>query len=213
MNNEVGKVALALPGHITAVSLELPSGLKYKDWEVTGKRLTQFRQACHWWVGDWLNFGEAQYGEMYSQALEETQYAYATLAKDKFVASRFEFLRRRKNLSWSHHEVVASLEPSEQDRWLDQAEKHHWTREELREEIRAFKAKRSADAATSPTTAGVAQGTQAENVESDEAHDKPLLIEPGKWAVLIECDNQVEMRNLIEQFTAQGLRCREYRRT
>lgn len=30
-------------------------------------------------------------------------------------------LRRRNNLSWSHHREVAALEPADQDRWLDRA--------------------------------------------------------------------------------------------
>jgi len=50
---------------------------------------------------------------MYSQALEATEYEYGTLANNKFLASKFEFSRRRENLSHAHHAEVASLEPEE----------------------------------------------------------------------------------------------------
>ena len=62
---------------------------------------------------------------MYSQALDETEYSYQTLANDKWVAGQIEFCRRRQNLTWSHHEVVASLmseEPEEALALLDTAE-------------------------------------------------------------------------------------------
>jgi hypothetical protein len=48
---------------------------------------------------------------MYSQALEATEYEYGTIANDKFISSKFEFSRRRENLSHSHHAEVASMEP------------------------------------------------------------------------------------------------------
>lgn len=71
------------------------------------------------------------YGEMYSQALGETGKEYETLAHAVWVAGQFETWRRRQNLSWSHHAEVASLEPAEQDYWLDRAETEGWTRAQL----------------------------------------------------------------------------------
>jgi hypothetical protein len=41
--------------------------------------------------------------------------------RDKWVASRFEFVRRRTNLSFAHHKEVASLKPEYQDMLLDEA--------------------------------------------------------------------------------------------
>jgi len=49
-----------------------------------------------------------------------------------YVASRFEISRRRENLSWSHHEAVVSLDPDEQDHWLDQAIEHRMSVADLR---------------------------------------------------------------------------------
>jgi len=61
-----------------------------------------------WWLGDWLNYGERQYGEMYSQAIEEVNLDYGTLRNFKYVSSRIELSRRRDKLSWFHHREVAA---------------------------------------------------------------------------------------------------------
>jgi DNA modification methylase len=47
-----------------------------------------------------------------------------------------ELVRRRTNLSWSHHREVAPLEPGEQDYWLDIAETEGLSRKELRNRIK-----------------------------------------------------------------------------
>ena len=52
-----------------------------------------------WWIGDWLNEGEQQYGEMYAQALDATELEYGTLRTAKWICGRIELSRRRDNLS------------------------------------------------------------------------------------------------------------------
>ena len=37
----------------------------------------------HFWIGDWLNYGERKWGEKYKEALEKTGYDYQTLRNDK----------------------------------------------------------------------------------------------------------------------------------
>ena len=140
---------LALPGKITPVALQLPKNLSFEEWQAAGETLSRINRASHWWIGDWLNYGENKYGEMYSQAMQDTDFDYQTLAHDKAVAREFEFIRRRINLSWSHHAEVVALEPDEQDKWLDKAEQDELTREELR---RAIRTQRQFDADTKPVS-------------------------------------------------------------
>ena len=64
---------------------------------------------------------------LYSQALESTDYEYGTLKKFKWVSSKVALCLRRHNLSYKHHEEVASLKPDEQKKWLDKAEQHNLT--------------------------------------------------------------------------------------
>ena len=40
---------------------------------------TEVAQTVQWWIGDALNFGEQRYGEMYTQAIDETGLDYQTL--------------------------------------------------------------------------------------------------------------------------------------
>ena len=111
----------------------------YNDWETIGITLAQIKDAHQFWIGDWLLFGEGKYGEKYTQALEATGLGYQTLRDCKWVAKQVELSRRRDNLSWSHHEEVAGLEPKDQERWLKEAEKGNMSAKQLREAIKASK--------------------------------------------------------------------------
>jgi hypothetical protein len=53
------------------------------------------------------------------------------------VSRRFPLDRRRVELSWSHHLVVAALDPAEADEWLDRAEAERWNVAELRGMVRS----------------------------------------------------------------------------
>ena len=57
------------------------------------------------------------------------------LANYKYVASKVEFSRRRENLSYSHHQEVASLSTGEQIKWLQLAKENQWSKLTLRVKI------------------------------------------------------------------------------
>lgn len=120
----------------------MPTGLvvmgepDFATWEQLGQQLHYIEGAVHWWIGDWENYGEGRWGEMYSQALEETGFAYQTLANDKWIAGQIEFSRRRENLTFSHHAEVAPLPPDAQQCWLDRAENEDLSVRELRQGIK-----------------------------------------------------------------------------
>jgi len=126
----------SVPGfRFTPTGLLIDGDPTYDEWQGAGLFLSQALGAVHWWIGDWLNYGEARYGEMYAQALDDTRFDYGTLANDKWVAGRIESSRRHENLSFSHHQAVAKLETGEQDEWLAWAEGQQATRAELRKAI------------------------------------------------------------------------------
>ena len=122
---------LTPPGNITATSMTLSTSMTFDDWTATGKTLGTIARAAAWWLGDWLHFGETQYGQKYTQATDVTGLDYQLLADYKWVASRVQFSLRNENLSWWHHRVVASLEPDEQKMWLDKALAGEWTTRQL----------------------------------------------------------------------------------
>jgi DNA modification methylase len=119
------------------------TGLIFKDitfdeWQSIGEKLSQVESGIHWWIGDWLNYGEQRWGEMYTQAMDITEFDYQTLKKDKWVSDKIELVRRRTLLSWSHHCEVASLPPQDQDHLLQRAEDESLSVHKLRKEVRAY---------------------------------------------------------------------------
>lgn len=123
---------VSLPGIVSETGLQLPPGLTFEQWQQVGFTLRRINRAWRWWVGDWLNYGERAYGEMYSQAMDETGLAYNQLAQIAHVARKIEPEMRHEALSWSHHAAVARLDKVEANALLDRAEEHGWQRKDLR---------------------------------------------------------------------------------
>jgi len=129
-----------IPALSVGVFTATPTGLVVADgpapefeiWFSYGEALRKIKGALKFVLGDWLNFGEKAYGEKYSQAVDETDWTYGTLANIAYVCSSIEFSRRHENLSFEHHYEIAKFDPDLQDYWLDKAESEKWTREELR---------------------------------------------------------------------------------
>jgi len=111
--------------------------LDLSEWSQMGQQLSVMNRCSPWWLGDWIRYGNTRFGEKYSRAANITAYDVQTLMNMVYVASRFDIARRRKALSWSHHETVASLEPAKQDRWLDLAAEHKMSVADLRLELRS----------------------------------------------------------------------------
>jgi hypothetical protein len=99
----------------------------------------RFKSATSWWIGDLLNFGEKLYGDRYVEAMEATGLAYETLTNYASVCRKVARSRRREGLRFGHHAEVSSLEPLDQELWLDAAVANAWTRAELRDRLRASK--------------------------------------------------------------------------
>jgi hypothetical protein len=115
----------------------IPRGaMQLDEWVNHGKRLGAVGRACGWWIGDWLNFGNAAYGEKYSRAARVSGYDVQTLRNMAYVASRYEISRRREIVSWSHHAELAAMPPDLQDPWLDRIEADGLTVKDLRTELR-----------------------------------------------------------------------------
>lgn len=120
----------------TTTGLQLDSSITFDEWRALGKNIKMADRAVQWWIGDWLNFGEAKYGEMYAQAMDEHDLAYQTLQDYKYVASKVQLSVRTDNLTFMHHKMVAALPPPQQTEWLDKAEDEGWSAKELRKQIK-----------------------------------------------------------------------------
>ncbi len=131
-------LSLPAPGTISVSAVGWTPGgpLHVRRWVACGKRLVAVRSASSWWIGDWMRYGNAQYGEKYGAASLATGYDRQTLMNLAYVASRFPVERRRPGISWSHHAELAALPEAEQEAWLDRIERDRLSVRSLREEAR-----------------------------------------------------------------------------
>ncbi len=82
--------------------LNLPPRLSFEEWMGHGRTIQSLYASLPWYIGDWLAYGESEYGEKYSQGLTLWDYGYQTLSNMAWVASRFP-PDQRTQLSWTHH--------------------------------------------------------------------------------------------------------------
>jgi hypothetical protein len=129
--------ALARRISSTRVAWRPPAELDHATWIVAGRRLGSVGRLSNWWVGDWLIYGAAKWGKKYVLAAKITGYDVHSLENMVYVASRFPASLRRENLSWSHHFLVAALEPEHRSYWLDFATEHRLSVNDLRIELRS----------------------------------------------------------------------------
>jgi len=105
----------------TPVGLIPPkSKVRFSSWEEVGGRLRLYQGAIQWAIGDWLNYGDAAFGQMAAQAWNIwPEYSYDSLRKFARVARFIPLEERRPNISWSLHSEVAGLPKIEREKWLD----------------------------------------------------------------------------------------------
>jgi hypothetical protein len=133
--------------------------MEHPEWVAVGHRLGRISRCSQWWLGDWLRYGSAKWGEKYVEAARITGYDVRSLANMASIAASFEFSRRRDSLTWSHHAVVAALDPEEQDRWLDRALSERLSVSDLRIELRSAE-RSSAKAANRKLAPAVGETTE-----------------------------------------------------
>ena len=124
---------------VTRLGLKLPNSLTYDAWENTGKRISEVVDSSAWCLGDWIIYGQHRYTDRYRRAIEAAGLDYQTIRNYAWVARSFELSRRRDDLSFQHHAEVAALSQPEQDYWLNQAAKHGWSRNKLRQHVRGIR--------------------------------------------------------------------------
>lgn len=131
--------AFDVPGlRWTRTSLEFTdTRITYDDCLKVAWALGRTFDMTKWAIADLVNFSERRWGETYAQIAEATGRSPQGLMNITSVGRRVPQEIRRPELSFSHHEVVASLDRDEQVAWLDRAEEDRLTVEELRSYIRA----------------------------------------------------------------------------
>lgn len=161
-------------GALTLVSLELEDEIPLDQYESLGTFFGTLKRAASWWLGDWLIFGEATYGERVSQAMEATGLAQETLAYYRSVCEKVPRSRRLPQLGFGHHALVRNLAPRQQERWLQKALKNDWPEATLKSEIAEWERKQKGEQQTLDT---------GDDRAAPKRVDKDGVVEVG-WAIL-----------------------------
>ena len=129
-------------GHFTlhSTGLIIRGKPSFDEWSRMGAFLHAVEKANHWWIGDWLLYGEGHYQDRFDQVVNSDDgWAEGTVKTDRWVALNVSPSVRTDCLSFTHHTVVAEMQPEDQDVWLTRATEHHWSVAELRTQIRLAK--------------------------------------------------------------------------
>jgi hypothetical protein len=128
--------ARANAAELTQVGWSPSKDIGLAEWSAVGRRFGEIGRCSQWWLGDWIHYGNARFGERYTRAVKLTGYDAQSLMNMVYVASRFEISRRRENLSWSHHAALAALDIDSQEYWLSRAGSDKMSVADLRTELR-----------------------------------------------------------------------------
>jgi hypothetical protein len=136
------------------VAVPIKQHLEAENREQDGQIFQRIDGSLNWIIGDWLNYGERKYGEMYAQAIEWTGNKLQHLKNIKWICGAIKTSSREDVLSWTHHSYIAHLPDAEQREWLTAAVANEWSSRELLQALDRANAKRKA-----PNTYCAAMGT------------------------------------------------------
>lgn len=128
-NGYDGQLSLIFPGTVTPQGLRFDRNLPYKQWAPAGLHLKRLDSWVRFAIGDWMNHGEAIYGEEYAQGVSDAGVSPQVAIKLKGVSGAVpEKIRRLDKLSFGHHELVApaKYELKEKVMWLERAIENDW---------------------------------------------------------------------------------------
>ena len=94
-----------------------------------------FARGCLFIIGDAINYAQGKWGEKYDRWMQVTGLEYQTLRNAAWIARRIDLSVRRDNLTFEHHKLIARLDPSDQERWLDLAQHNGMSTRRLRKSL------------------------------------------------------------------------------
>src|SRR5262245_48129817 len=98
----------------TSVGLELSGDVNEEQWIEFGRDLGRRTRVLNFALGDWLNYAQQAFDggketdDRYTKAEEVTGLARTTLHNYASVSTRVPSSRRREELTFGHHDAVAS---------------------------------------------------------------------------------------------------------
>lgn len=96
----------------------------FEEWAGMGAWLRAADKCMAWYIGDWLLLGESLFGESASQMIdagELTGWSASTLGVYRWVSASIPPTRRRPELDYGHHQIIAAMPADIQDQLLSAA--------------------------------------------------------------------------------------------
>jgi hypothetical protein len=184
-------------------------GVSWEEWNMIWNTCDQTSKSWQFWVGDCLLTGQREFGEQFSQVLDAK---YAEQHKvPLWVCSKIEPSRRRPNVSFSAHKVIAGIDDvAEQDRWLKRADDNLWTVRELQEAIDAEGAKTKR---REKIRAGSNMGPPLEDERDPTNPFAPLERSGNKRLELANSEFSTQARDILAALRSLGTDNRAYTET
>lgn len=133
MNDQVSNLAESSWLEITQVGLLITGEPTWDEYQEEWYKWELFHRLSAFALGDLLAYGERKWGETYAQVAARTHLSVDYLRNVKYVCSNVPIDVRVPGLSFSHHQVVASIRDKEVQRaWLEYAWENELNRDELR---------------------------------------------------------------------------------
>jgi hypothetical protein len=199
--------SLSDPIFTPRLGFQFPRQMAFEKWLGIGRQLSAGGSSLAWCLGDWLTYGEETYNGRYRDAIEQTSLEYQTLRNYAWVSRRFPLSRRRDTLSFGHHAEVASLAEPEQEFWLRKAEGLSWSRNRLRQEVRASLRERSLVAGPEQS----ADPADASGRPGDQTSSGPgLSHSPGDRLIIEICLTPAQLRSCRVAADRAGLSVEEW---
>lgn len=124
-----------------------PGDRGWDRYEQVGRVLGKAHDAIKWWLVDFLTYGEGAFSDRYAQAAEYLGLSERTLQDYHWVGQNVPRSRRREDLSFSHHRVVAKrkVTPEMQEALLAKAVSQRMTVRDLEDDVKQIAPARDGD--------------------------------------------------------------------
>jgi hypothetical protein len=143
LDDETGDIQIGRYFQISPTGMTIVPGSKpdFRVFEEMVKVLRTLESGIQFAFGDFMNSAEGLFGEEASQLADEEDWSTSTRRSYQWVAGKVPMQIRRKELTFSHHHLVAKLDTvEEQQLWLDRAvegtDGMPWTVAELRKAMK-----------------------------------------------------------------------------
>lgn len=99
---------------LTSVGLQISGEITVEQWQQIGEVLAKAKSAVKWWIGDWIQSANAQWGSTYDEAMRITNYSLKSLQNIAYIAGNVDFSLRREKLSFAHYAILAPMSHEDQ---------------------------------------------------------------------------------------------------